>query len=159
MRIFMIILLGTIILHTNLVFGGELLSSPTSFVTANTEASSSFSNQEEIRKIIEISKRLTSPSHRNTFATKLTRYYLDAESAGESPDLLELIRTTARELWLNDIHTQPVIKLKVIGKYLLSLKYPLDAILAYELALQKALSTPIKEDLQRILAQIKRLAQ
>lgn len=155
MRTFMIVLFSTITIHRPLVFGSELLSRATSFEASNIQASTSFSNQEEILKIIELSQKLTSPSHRSTFANKLTRQYLELKKTDAPSELIQLIRTTARELWLKDIHNESVITLKTIGKRLESLEYPQDTENVYELALQKALTAPIKQDLERLLAQLR----
>ena len=154
MRIFIIMLFSTFGISTPSVFGSDPLNSSDRSEPSNASANRLLSAQEECLKIIELSRKLTSPLHRNTFANKLTRQYLDLEKAGASPELAEQARTTAKELWLKDIQNESALTLKVIGKHLVSLGYPDDAKTVYQLALQKALSDPIKDDLKGLLAQL-----
>jgi hypothetical protein len=146
-------------ISTPLVFGCEQLNSNDSSEPSHALATAILSAQEECLKIIELSQKLTSPLHRNTFANKLARQYLWLAKAGTSPELLEQIRSTAKELWLKNIPNESVLTLKVIGKHFVSLGYPDDAEMVYELALQKALTHSMKDELKRLLAQLNASSQ
>lgn len=155
MRILTPLILIPIGISIPLLFGSELLISSDHPNGQSAQSSQLLSSEKEAVKIIEMSKNSTSPSHRSTFAYKLARLYLELKTAGASLDLLEQTRSTARDLWITDLCYESATTLMAIGKHLISLKYPLDAITAYELALQKALSAPMKQDLKRILDQLK----